>query len=66
MIYNFSDYETQEKMLRSQMLQINHLRASEGLVLLDIDKALKALLRRIARHNGRTSNYTGSGKLRTV
>jgi len=61
--YNFSDV----KYVRSEIIKfVNAVNGSRshGEPLLDMQRIVKTAMKRIAKHNGCVSKYTGSGDLR--
>jgi len=64
--YNFSDWKTQAQSLKIYASMWNNLCVTQGrdFDCIDPEKIVRAMIKKVARHNGLLSKYDGKGNLR--
>ena len=66
--YGFSDWQTQAQSLKVYVSMWNQMVLSNNRdhECIDPEKIVRAMIKKVAKHNGLMSKYDGSGNLRTV
>lgn len=64
--YNFSDWQSQAKSLKTYAAIWNQMCINEGrdFDCIDPEKIVRTMIKKVARHNGLLSKYDGAGNLR--